>query len=101
MQTIPPPLRFRLITFSSAISLLLLLMIWSAWTAWDELGKLRHRFTTSQFESFRISAQLQSRVLALTSGVLSYEVSGEPGDLKRIEVESKELDSWIDLQRAA
>ena len=74
---------------------------WSAATAWHHLGALRSRFTSAQFESFRIAGQLQSSVLSLDSSLLAYEISGEAPDWNQFQRDSHALDAWIDLQRDA
>ncbi|MEA3208405.1 MAG: hypothetical protein QOE70_1462 [Chthoniobacter sp.] len=94
-------LRRRLAAFCALVTGLILLIGWSAVTAWHEVGALRSRFTSAQFESFRIAGQLQSTVWSLNSGLLAYEISGEEADWEQFARDSHALDAWIDLQRDA
>ena len=94
-------LRHRLSLFCGFLAALIVLIGWSGATAWHDLGALRSRFTSAQFESFRIAGQLQSSVLSLGSALLAYEVSGEGSDWEQFQRDSHALDTWIDLQRAA
>src|SRR6476646_1585655 len=96
-----PPLRRRLTLFCGFLVILVMLVGWSAATAWNDLAILRRRFTNAQFESFRIAGELQSSVLSLDSGLLAYEITGEPADWNHFQSESRALDEWIDLQRGA
>ena len=95
------PLRRRLSLFCGFIIALIVLIGWSGAIAWQDLGALRSRFTSAQFESFRIAGQLQSSVVGLGSAFLAYEVSGEDSDWQQFQHDSHALDTWIDLQRAA
>src|SRR4029077_2976443 len=74
---------------------------WSATTAGNDLAMLRRRFTDAQFESSRLAGELQSAVLSLDSGLLAYEITGDPADWNHFQTESHALDEWIDLQRGA
>ncbi len=94
-------LRRRLSVFCAFIIALIALIGWSAATAWHDIGRLRSRFTSAQFESFRIAGQLQSGVLSLDSALLAYEMGGEGSDWEQIQHNSHALDAWIDLQRGA
>ena len=94
-------LRRRFSFFCGFIVALFVLFGWSASTAWHDIGALRSRFTSAQFESFRISGQLQSSVLSLDSALLAYEISGDGSDWDQFQKDSHALDAWIDLQRAA
>ncbi len=96
MQT---PLPHRLAAFCTILAALLFLVGWSAFTAWRELGILRERFTTAQFESFHIASQLQSDVLDLNSALLAYDLDGQTADWARFEKEGDEVNAWIDRQR--
>ncbi len=96
-----PPLRRRLTLFCVFLVILVTLVGWSATTAWNDLAMLRRRFTDAQFESFRIAGELQSAVLSLDSGLLAYEITGDPADWNHFQTESHALDEWIDLQRGA
>jgi signal transduction histidine kinase len=94
-----PLLRRRLIAFCAVILALVLLAGWSARTSWIEIGALRRRFTTAQFESFRIAGQLESSILDANSALLAYDTSGSAADWKTFKKLSGELDAWIDRQR--
>jgi len=92
-------LRHRLTIFCAVIAGLLVLVAWSAFTAWGELGTLRRRFTTAEFQSFRIAGELQSNVLGVNSALLAFAASSEGGDWQRFQKVSDTLNAWIDLQR--
>jgi len=93
------PLRKRVILFIVLLGGLVLVIGWAAGTAWFDLGALQRRFTTAQFESFRIAEQLQSSVLDLNSALLAYDRAGSPADWAQFEQRSRELNDWIDRQR--
>ena len=92
-------LRQRVALFCGLSVLLVVGLVWSAVTGWREIGALRHRFTTTQFESFRIAGQLQSSVLGLNASLLASEISGAEEDWAGFQRDSVDLDRWIDLQR--
>jgi len=92
-------LRQRLAVFCTVISSLILLVFWSALTAGRELGTLRNRLTTAEFQSFRIAGQLQSNVIDVNSALLACAVGSEGGDWERFQRESDKLNAWLDLQR--
>jgi signal transduction histidine kinase len=92
-------LRHRLTIFCAVIASLLFLVGWSAFTAWSELGTLRRRLTTAEFESFRIAGELRSNVRGVNSALLAYALSSEGGDWQRFQKDSDTLNAWIDLQR--
>jgi signal transduction histidine kinase len=81
--------------------MLLALVGWAAITAWRDIGALRSRFRTAQFESFRIAGELQSAVLSLNVSLLAYEISGDGSDWEQFQHDSHALDVWIDLRRDA
>lgn len=94
-------LRHRFTLFCAVIAGLLALVAWAALTAWGELGTLRRRFTTAEFQSFRIAGELQSGVLGVNSALLAYAVRSEDADWQRFEKDSARLNAWIDLQHDA
>lgn len=94
-------LRQRVFLFCALTALLVSIVAWSVITGWREIGALRHRFTVTQFESFRIAGDLQSSVLSLNAALLAYEISGAPEDWDKFQHDSQELDRWIDQQRDA
>jgi signal transduction histidine kinase len=94
-----PLLRRRLISFGMLIIGLSTLAAWSAFTAWRELGTLRRRLTTAEFESFRIAGELQSNVLGVNSALLAYALSSDAGEWQRFQKDSEMLNGWIGLQR--
>src|SRR5664279_909486 len=96
-----PRLWRRLTVFFAFNVALIVLIGWLAATAWRDLGALRSRFTSAQFESFRIAGELQSSVLRLDSGLLAYEISGEAADWEQYQRDTHALDAWIDLQRGS
>lgn len=96
-----PLLRRRLIVFCSAIGVLIVLVGWCAFTSWRELGTLRRRFTSAQFESFRTAGQLQANILEVNSALLTYAVGDDETAWQRFQTESDKLNAWIDLQRDA
>jgi signal transduction histidine kinase len=93
------PLRKRLFAFSASVIALAVLIGWSAATALRDVADLRRRFTSAQFESFHIAGQLQSSVLSLNTGLLTYEISGADLDLRKFQENARTLDTWIDVQR--
>jgi signal transduction histidine kinase len=95
-----PLLRRRLATFGTVIVALGILAAWSAFTAWSELGTLRRRLTTAEFQGFRIAGELQPHVLGVNSALLAYAISSDAGDWQRFQKDSDKLNAWIDLQRA-
>lgn len=94
-------LQQRVVAFSVLIAACLLLVGSAGLTAWRDIGALRQRFTTMQFESFRISEQLQARVLALNSGLLGYDLGGAALDWERFQKNSDALNDWIEKQKGA
>ena len=96
-----PLLRRRVIVFCSAIGALIVLVGWSALTSWRELGTLRRRFTSAQFESFRTAGQLQANMLGVNSALLTYAIGNDEKEWGRFQTESDKLNAWIDLQRDA
>ncbi len=94
-------LRRRLSVFCGIFAFLILIVGWSAVTAWRNLGNLRSRFTSAQFESFRVASELQSSVQSLNLGLLAYEIRGEEADWQQFQHDTHALDTWIGLQRSA
>src|SRR5437868_3740743 len=92
-------MKARLVTFVTAIALMVVLIAWTAHSSWERTRELRERLTAVQLQSFQIADHFQESILELNNIVLRYGVYHNTDDWGQFESTSKKLDAWIDDQR--
>ena len=92
-------IKFRLIAFVLAISLMVLLIAWSAHSSWARISELQQRLTAVQLKSFQIADHFQQTILELNNSLLRYGVSRNGKNWHQFDTNSAILDHWIDDQR--
>jgi signal transduction histidine kinase len=93
-------IRLRLTAFILAIAGMVGIIAWTAHNAWRRGGELREKLTAVQLQSFRIADHIQEKILELNNSVLRYGAYHDTNAWARFQVTSRELDHWIDDQRA-
>src|SRR5258708_27755788 len=93
-------MRFRLVTFILAIAGMVAIIAWTAQNAWRRGGELREKLTAVQLKSFQIADHIQENILELNNSVLRYGVYHDTNAWAHFQSASRELDRWIDDQRA-
>ena len=92
--------KLRLAAFTLAIAGMVGLIAWAAQNAWRKSGELRERLTAVQLKSFQIADHIQETILELNNSVLRFGAYGDTNAWSRFLTASKQLDGWIDEQRA-
>ncbi len=90
--------RLRLTILIMAIALVAGLTLWGVQDSWRRIALLDSKLTSSQLESFRLSAEFQQRLLALENLLLTYAARRDPETWRKFERAGTELDGWIDDQ---
>src|SRR5438477_1709910 len=93
-------IKFRLAAFSIAIAVMVAIIAATAHNAWRRGGELRERLTAVQLKSFQIADHLQETILELNNSVLRYGAYRDTNAWAHFQIASRELDRWIDDQRA-
>jgi signal transduction histidine kinase len=93
-------IRFRLTAFILAIAGMVCIIAWTAHNAWQRGGELREKLTAVQLQSFQIADHIQEKILELNNSVLRYGAYHDTDAWSRYQDTSRELDRWIDDQRA-
>ena len=93
-------LKLRLAAFILAIAGIVAILAWTAYSAWRRGGDLRERLTDVQLKSFQIADHIQETILELNNSVLRFGVYHDTNAWAHFQSASRELDRWIDEQRA-
>jgi signal transduction histidine kinase len=93
-------IKFRLVAFILAIASMVAIIAWTAYTAWRRGGELRERLTDVQLKSFQIADHIQETILELDNWVLRFGAYHDTNAWTQFQGASKNLDKWIDAQRA-
>jgi signal transduction histidine kinase len=93
-------IKFRLAAFILAIAVMVAMIAATAHNAWRRGGELRERLTAVQLKSFQIADHIQETILELNNSVLRFGAYQDTNAWLHFQMTSKELDSWIDTQRA-
>jgi signal transduction histidine kinase len=93
-------IKFRLAAFIVAIAGMVAIIAWTAHNAWRRGGELREKLTDVQLKSFQIADHIQETILELNNSVLRYGVYHDTNAWAHFQTASRELDHWIDDQRA-
>jgi signal transduction histidine kinase len=99
-QTSSFGIKFRLAAFTLAIAGMVAIIAWTAQNAWRRGGELRERLTAVQLKSFQIADHLQENILELNNLVLRFGAYHDTNAWTHFQSASRELDRWIDDQRA-
>jgi signal transduction histidine kinase len=94
-----PGIKIRLALFITTIISLVLLIAWTAHSSWQRINESHEKLTDVQWKSFQIAGHLQQTILGLNNLVLRYAAYRDPEDWTNFDVQSKELNRWIDEQR--
>jgi signal transduction histidine kinase len=87
-----------LAAFIVAIVVVSALIVWAAHSSWKRSGDLAEKLSSVQLQSFQIASHLQQSILELDNLVLRYGDYHNASDWSRFEIESTNLDRWIDEQ---
>jgi signal transduction histidine kinase len=93
-------IKFRLVAFILAIAGMVGIIAWTAQNAWRRGGELRERLTAVQLKSFQIADHIQETILELNNLVLRFGAYHDTNAWTHFQTASRELDRWIDDQRA-
>src|SRR5882724_12824694 len=93
-------IRFRLAAFILAIAGMVGVIAWTAHNVWRRSGELREKLTAVQLKSFQIADHIQENILELNSSVQRYGVYHDTNAWAHFQTASRQLDNWIDDQRA-
>ncbi len=93
-------IKFRLTAFILAIAGMVGIIAWTAQNAWRRGGELREKLTGVQLKSFQIADHIQENILELNNSVQRYGVYHDTNAWAHFQTASRELDHWIDDQRA-
>jgi signal transduction histidine kinase len=99
-QTSGLGIKFRLAAFIVAIAGMVGIIAWAALNAWHRGGELREKLTDAQLKSFQIADHIQEKILELNNAVLRFGAYHDTEAWGHFQDESRQLDSWIDDQRA-
>src|SRR6266481_2069696 len=90
-------IKFRLISFALAITLLAGLIAWAAFTTWQDVQRLE-AFDKSKIASYEIADHLQNTILRLDNILVDYALTNEQA-LEKFYREANTLNEWIDTQK--
>ena len=90
-------IKFRLISFALAITLLAGLIAWAAFTTWQDVQRLE-AFDSSKIASYEIADHLQNTILRLNNIFVDYALTNEQA-LEKFYREANTLNEWIDTQK--
>jgi signal transduction histidine kinase len=92
-------MKIRLAAFIVAIAIMFVSIVGTAHISWRRTGELREKQTSVQSESFRIADHFQQTILELNDFLMRFALHRNSNDWAHFDVESKELDTWIDNQK--
>jgi len=92
-------LKKRMAIFVSAIVSAVMLILWAAHDSWQQAKNVRFRLTEVQSESFRMADLFQQMIQRLDNLLLRFAINRQPADRLQFDLQRKDLDHWIDVQR--
>lgn len=94
-------LKFRLTAFGLAIGILAALIGWASYASWREVSHLQTRLSTRHLRNYEIADHVQDEILQLNSYLVRYALQQDPKVLNEYQLESSNLNDWIDVQKPA
>jgi signal transduction histidine kinase len=93
-------IRFRLVAFIVAIAGMVGIIAWTVQNAWQRGSELREKLTAVQLQSFQIADHIRENIQLLDNSVLRFGAYRDTNAWAQFQKTSRELDGWIDEQRA-
>lgn len=99
-MSLPRGAQFRLIAFSAGIAVLLGLIGWAATMSWRQFAEMEHGIREEELGSFQIADAFQANINRLNYTLVRLGTEETIAERQRFEQQSRELNQWLDQQKA-